>query len=50
MDNRGQTTVEYILVAVLVILALIFAFKRAAIWESISVAASDIQESLIVEE
>jgi Flp pilus assembly pilin Flp len=50
MNNRGQTTIEYILVAVLVILGIIFAFRGAAIDEAISSAAGFVQESLLVEE
>ena len=50
MNNRGQTTIEYLLVAVLVILAIIFAFRGAAIWDAISVAAGNINASMIVGE
>ena len=50
MNNRGQTTIEYILVVVLVILGIIFAFRGAAIWDAISVAAGNINASMIVGE
>jgi Flp pilus assembly pilin Flp len=50
MNDKGQTTIEYVLVAVLVILGIIFAFRSAAVDEAIGTAAENIQESLVVEE
>ncbi len=50
MNNRWQTTIEYLLVAVLVILGIIFAFRGAEIWDAISVAAGNINTSMIVGE
>jgi uncharacterized protein (UPF0333 family) len=50
MNNRGQTALEYVLVAVIVMLGIILAFRSAAVDEAIGTAAVSIQESLIVEE
>lgn len=49
-DERGQTTVEYVLVAVLIVLGIIFAFRRADINDAIHVAGENVQNSLVVEE
>lgn len=49
MNNRGQTALEYVLVAVLVMLGIVIAFKSAAVDEAIDSAAISIQESLVVD-
>ncbi len=49
-DERGQTTVEYVLVAVLIVLAIILAFRRAAVDNAIHNAGGNVQNSLVVEE
>jgi Flp pilus assembly pilin Flp len=50
MNKRGQTTIEYALVAVIIVLGIILAFKQAAVNEAIGNAANNIQNSLLVDE
>jgi uncharacterized protein (UPF0333 family) len=50
MNNRGQTVLEYVLVAAIIVLVIIVAFKQAKVNEAIDAAGSNIQSSLLVEE
>ena len=50
MNRKGQTTVEYVLVAVLVILGIIFAFRSARIDQAIGGAAQHVQNGMLVDE
>jgi Flp pilus assembly pilin Flp len=46
-DNKGQTVVEYILVVVLIVLALVLILKNAHIEEGVGIQAQKIQNSLV---
>lgn len=50
MNDRGQTVLEYVLVTVLIVMAIIVAFRSADVKEAVSVAAGGVQNSVVVEE
>jgi Flp pilus assembly pilin Flp len=45
-SEKGQTAIEYALVAVLIVIALILAFRNAGVSSGVSGAASKINNSL----
>jgi len=50
MNKKGQTTIEYALVAVIIVLGLILAFQHARVDNAIGNQASHVQNSLLVDE
>jgi Flp pilus assembly pilin Flp len=49
LDDRGQTIIEYVLVAVLIVMVIVLAFQSADVGQAINTAASSI-ESRITEQ
>jgi Flp pilus assembly pilin Flp len=45
-NEKGQTMIEYALVAVLIAIVLVFAFKRGGVESGISGAASRVESAL----
>ena len=50
MNEKGQTALEYVLVTVIIVLGIIFAFKHARVDNAIGNQAGHIQNSLLVDE
>lgn len=48
-DKGGQTTVEYVLVLVLIVLGIILAFADADVKKAIGIAAQDVQSGVLNE-
>ena len=47
LDNKGQTVVEYVLVVVIIVLALIAAFQSAHIDTAVGTQAANIQNTMV---
>lgn len=50
LDDKGQTTVEYVLVVLFIVMVIVLAFKSADVGQSINIAASNIENNITVTE
>jgi Flp pilus assembly pilin Flp len=46
LNNKGQTIIEYVLVAVLIAMVIVLAFQSADVGQAISTAASAIEDQI----
>lgn len=45
-DDKGQTIIEYVLVAVLIVMVIVLAFRSADVGQAINAAASSIENRI----